>query len=74
MAKRKIIKTPIVKNKYAHNLSEHTIVVDANSFEVSNRRYLILIMPDRESNGLIVNIKTKERYPIDYKRLKKVFN
>tara|TARA_Y100000310_G_C20062667_1_gene525709 strand:- start:298 stop:498 length:201 start_codon:yes stop_codon:yes gene_type:complete len=66
MAKKKIVRQPDVKNQYDHNLSGHTIVTDANSFEAKGERYVL-------SGDYVINIRTKERHLTEWKRIKKYF-
>ena len=66
MAREKIVLQPNVKNQYEHNLSAHTIVTDANSFEAKGERYVL-------SGEHVINIRTKERHLTEWKRIKKYF-
>ena len=66
MAKSKVVIWNPAINKYEHNLSVHTIVNDANSFESKGERYVL-------SGENVINIRTKEVYPADWQRIKKYF-
>ena len=66
MAKQKVSKRAV--NKYPHNLSKFTIVTDANSFVAKGVRYLVYSAPTIEEDGIIINIETGQRYPINLKK------
>ena len=63
MAKKKV-----TVNKYPHNLSKFTIVTDVNSFKARGVRYLVYSAPTIEEDGIIINIETGQRYPINLKK------
>ena len=66
MAKSKVVIWNPAINKYEHNLSVHTIVTDANSFEARGERYVL-------SGDYVINIRTKERHLTEWDRIKKYF-
>lgn len=57
-----------VRKDYPHNLSKFTIVTDTNSFEAYGIRYLVYSAPTIEEDGIIINIETGQRYPINLKK------
>jgi hypothetical protein len=66
MAKQKVSKR--AANKYPHNLSKFTIVADINSFMAKGIRYLVYSIPAKDDEGIIINIETGVRYPIELKK------
>ena len=63
MAKKKV-----TVNKYPHNLSKFTIVTDINSFEARGVRYLVYSAPTKKEDGIIINIESGQRYPINLEK------
>ena len=57
-----------VRKDYPHNLSKFTIVTDINSFVAYGIRYLVYSAPTIEQDGIIINIETGQRYPINLKK------